>query len=146
MKIHLSYGKSGLDVDFPDTGVDVIEPEFVEGLPDEAHALREALRHPIGAGPLKDLVRPDDSVAIIFPDRTRPMPSDRVLPIILSELNMVPMDHITLINAVGTHRTNTPEELESMLGKEIVNAYRIVQHRPREHGEYDSPGGESIRK
>lgn len=132
MKIHLSYGKSGLDVDFPDTGVDVIEPEFVEGLPDEAHALREALRHPIGAGPLKDLVRSGDSVAIIFPDRTRPMPSDRVLPIILSELNQVPKDHMTLINAVGTHRTNTPEELESMLGKEIVNTYRIVQHRPRE--------------
>jgi nickel-dependent lactate racemase len=132
MKIHLSYGKTGLDVDFPDTGVDVIEPEFVEGLPDETRALQEALRHPIGAGALKDLVRADDSVAIIFPDRTRPMPSDRVLPIILSELNKVPMGHITLINAVGTHRTNTPEELESMLGKEITSAYRIVQHRPKE--------------
>ncbi len=45
------------------------------------------------------------------------MPSDRVLPIILSELGKVPKDNITLINAVGTHRTNTPEELESMLGR-----------------------------
>ncbi len=117
MKIHLSYGKSGLDVDFPDTGVDVIEPEFVEGLPDEAHALREALRHPIGAGPLKDLVRPDDSVAIIFPDRTRPMPSDRVLPIILSELNMVPMDQHYLDQC----RWNTSDEHSRGTG---VNAWK----------------------
>ena len=132
MRIRLSYGKSGLDVDFPDTGVDVIEPEFVEGLPNETLALQKALRQPIGSRPLKDLVQPGDSVAIIFPDRTRPMPSDRVLPILLSELDMVPVNKVTLINAVGTHRTNTPEELESMLGKEIVSTYQIVQHRPKE--------------
>ena len=132
MKIHLSYGKFGIDVEFPDTGVDVIEPEFVEGLPDETRALREALCNPIGSRPLKELVESNSSVAIVFPDRTRPMPSDRVLPVILSELGMVPIDKITLINAVGTHRTNTPEELESMVGKSIVSTYRIVQHRPKE--------------
>jgi len=60
------------------------------------------------------------------------MPSDRVLPIILSELGKVPKENITLINAVGTHRTNTPEELESMLGRRIISDYRIVQHRPKE--------------
>ncbi len=46
MKIHLSYGKSGLDVDFPDTGIDVIEPEFVEGLPDEVYALARSTSTP----------------------------------------------------------------------------------------------------
>ncbi|MFN8005933.1 MAG: nickel-dependent lactate racemase [Terriglobia bacterium] len=132
MRIHLAYGKSGLEIDFPDKGVDVIEPEFIEGVADEKQAIARALRQPIGADPLKELVRPGDSVAIIFPDRTRPMPSDRVLPIILDELHQLPTESITLINAVGTHRTNTSEELEAMLGKEIVNGYRIVQHRPRD--------------
>jgi nickel-dependent lactate racemase len=132
MKIKLAYGRSGLEVDFRESGIDVIQPRFVEGLADETAALREALRNPIGSRPLRDIVKPEDTVAIIFSDRTRPMPSDRVLPVILSELENVSRDRITLINAVGTHRHNTPEELESMLGRRIVESFRIVQHRPRD--------------
>jgi lactate racemase len=132
MKIKLAYGRSGLEVDFPDAGVDVIEPRFVRGLPDEIAALRGALRNPIGSRPLREIVKPADTVAIIFSDRTRPMPSDRVLPVILSELENVPRDRITLINAVGTHRHNTPEELEAMLGRRIVENFQIVQHRPKD--------------
>src|SRR5262245_3446592 len=124
MKIKLAYGRSGLEVDFPDSGVDVIEPRFVRGLPDEIGALRGALRSPIGSRPLREIVKPDDTVAIIFSDRTRPMPSDRVLPVILSELENIPRDRITLINAVGTHRHNTPEELEAMLGRRIVENFQ----------------------
>ena len=132
MKIKLAYGKSGLEVELPDAGVDVIEPHFVAGLRDEQQALRQALRDPIASPPLRELVNPGDSVAVVFSDRTRPMPSDRVLPVLLSELEIVPRENITLINAVGTHRSNTPEELEAMLGRSIVEKYRILQHRPRD--------------
>jgi nickel-dependent lactate racemase len=132
VKIKLAYGKSGLEVDFPDSGVDVIEPRFVPGLRDETAALREALRDPIGCCPIREMVSPEDTVAIIFSDRTRPMPSDRVLPAILSELESVPRSNITLINAVGTHRQNTAEELEAMLGRAVVDNFRIVQHRPKD--------------
>ena len=132
MKVTLAYGKNGLEVDFPERGVEVIEPRFVKGLEDEAASLRHALQHPVAAAPLRELATADTSVAIIFPDRTRPMPSDRVLPIVLSELDQVPKENITLINAVGTHRSNTPQELEAMLGRQILENYRIVQHQPRE--------------
>lgn len=131
MKVNLAYGKNGLEVDLPERGVEVIEPRFVKGLEDEAASLRHALRHPVAAAPLSELATPESSVAIIFPDRTRAMPSDRVLPVVLSELEQVPRDNITLINAVGTHRSNTPEELEAMLGRGILDNYRIVQHQPR---------------
>jgi nickel-dependent lactate racemase len=132
MKINLAYGKSGLVVNLPDAGVDVIEPRFITGLSDEPSALRQALRDPIGCRPLRELVQSADSVAIVFSDRTRPMPSDRVLPVVLSEIESVPRENVTLINAVGTHRHNTPEELESMLGRSIVDHFRIVQHRPKD--------------
>ena len=132
MKVTLAYGKSGLEVDLPEQGVKVIEPRFVEGLADEAASLLQALRHPVASAPLRELATAESSVAIIFPDRTRAMPSDRVLPIVLSELDQVPKENITLINAVGTHRSNTPQELEAMLGREILSNYRIVQHQPRE--------------
>ncbi len=132
MRIKLAYGQQGLEVDFPDRIVDVIEPRFVEGLPDETAAIRQSLKQPIGSAPLHDIASSSDPVAIVFSDRTRPMPSDRVLPIILEELQHIPLERITLINALGTHRQNTPQELEAMLGRKILDRYRVVQHNPQD--------------
>lgn len=129
MRIKLAYGKDGLWIDLPDGAkVTVLEPRFVPGLSDEAAAIRAALRQPLGTGPLREMVGPQDTVAIAFSDLTRPMPSDRVLPVLLEELSYVPHENITLFNAVGTHRLNTPAELANMLGREIAEGYRIIQH------------------
>ena len=128
MRVKLAYGKEGLWVELPEENVTVVEPRFVEGLPDELHALRTALREPLGTPPLRELVRPDQKVAIVFSDLTRPMPNDRVLPPLLEELSHVPRENITLVNALGTHRRNTEEELAGMLGREIVENYRLIQH------------------
>lgn len=127
MQIRLAYSKSGLTVNFPDN-VDVILPNFVAGLDDEASALRQALRNPLGAKSLREIVTPEDDVVIVFPDRSRPMPSSIVLPAILSELSHLPTDKITLLNALGVHRPNTQEELTDMLGPDIVKNYRVLQH------------------
>ena len=128
MKVRLAYGKEGLWVELPDDHVTVMEPRFMPGLPDETEAIRNALRKPIGTPPLRDLVKPDDTVAIVFSDITRPQPRERMLPVLLETLSHVPPEKIVLINALGTHRPNTDEELVGMLGKEIVQSYRIVQH------------------
>ena len=133
MKVKLAYGKKGLWLELPDEwSVTVVEPRFVPGLPvgseEEREALRRALREPIGIPSLRELVRPEDTVAIVFSDLTRPQPRERMLPVLLEELAHVPRENIVLINALGTHRPNTPEELEEMLGPEIVANYRIVQH------------------
>jgi nickel-dependent lactate racemase len=128
MKVKLAYGKEGLWVELPDDNVTVVEPRFVPGLPDETEAIRSALREPIGTPPLRDLVKPDDTVAIVFSDITRPQPRERMLPVLLEELAHVPSENIVLINALGTHRPNTEEELIGMLGREIAEGYRIVQH------------------
>jgi nickel-dependent lactate racemase len=128
MKVKLAYGKEGLWVDLSDDNVTVVEPRFVPGLPDETEAIRNALREPIATPPLRDLVRRDDTVAIVFSDITRPQPRERMLPVLLEELAHVLPENIVLINALGTHRPNTKEELLGMLGREIAEGYRIVQH------------------
>jgi nickel-dependent lactate racemase len=135
MRVKLAYGRDGLWVDLPDRNVTVLEPTFVPGLSDEPGAIRQAMREPIGAAPLRELVHRDDSVAIVFSDLTRPMPNDRVLPVLLAELAHIPNRDIVLINALGTHRANTPEELDRMLGSEITGAYRIVQHDCTDKGQ-----------
>jgi len=128
MKVKLAYGKEGLWVELPHDDVTVVEPRFVPGLPDETGAIRSALREPIGTPPLRDLVKGDDTVAIVFSDITRPQPRERMLPVLLEELAHVPPENIVLINALGTHRPNTEEELLGMLGREIAEGYHIVQH------------------
>lgn len=129
MKINLAYGKTGLEVELSDAlDVTVIEPEFVPGLPDSDAALREALGAPIEAPPLRNVVKADDKVGIIFSDITRPTPNHVVLPAVLKDLAHVPPENITLFNALGTHRPNTDEELRGMLGDTLVDGYRIVQN------------------
>jgi nickel-dependent lactate racemase len=129
MLVTLAYGRDGLAVDFPDDRTTVIEPEFVPGLPDERVALDAALAAPTGTAPLRSLVAADDSVVIVFPDITRAMPNERVLPVLLNQLAHVPPAQITLLNATGLHRENTPAELERMLGRAITERYRVINHR-----------------
>jgi lactate racemase len=127
MLIQLAYGKDGLAVDLPDDAV-LIEPRYLPGLPDEAAALRQALRDPIDCLPLRSLVGPNDTVAIVVCDITRPMPSRRVLPVVLAELDHLAPERITIFNATGTHRANTPAELAEMLGPEVVARHEVVNH------------------
>ena len=127
MKIHLAYGKTGLEVDCPgDWNATVIEPQFVPGLADPPAALRKSLRQPYNTAPLRELVRPGDRVGIIFSDLTRPTPHQLILPAVLEELAHTPAAGITLFNALGTHRANTEAELRGMLGDDLVDRFPIV--------------------
>ena len=124
----LKYGKQDLTVSFPETmDITTAEPGKSAPLPDPEAVLQKALRSPIGKKPLSDCAAGCKKVGIIFNDITRATPTRMMLPIILNELSDIPADHIILFDALGTHRTNTPEELNQMLGEEIVRKYRIVQ-------------------
>jgi nickel-dependent lactate racemase len=128
MRVELAYGKTGLVVELPDERTTVIEPTYLPALPDTRGALVNALRNPIAAPPLRRLVKRGQSVAISVCDITRPMPSATVLPVVLGELAHVPRERITVLVATGTHRANSTEELETMLGRDVVRDYRIVNH------------------
>ena len=129
MDIRLDYGKTGLPLTLPDDAqVTVISPVFVPALADPMAALRDALQHPLQSAPLRERVSASDTVAIVFSDLTRPTPDHLMIPAILAELAHVPAKNIVLCNALGTHRENTYDELVQMLGKEIVDTYRIEQN------------------
>ncbi len=128
MIVNLAYGRTGLPVEFPDDRTTVIEPTWLDGLPDQAGAVRRALDHPLGSAPLRERVRRDQTVAISVCDVTRPMPSATVLPVVLEALSHVPADRIAIMIASGTHRATTRGELVEMLGADIVDHNRIVVH------------------
>ncbi len=128
MRVHLQYGRSGLDVDFPLTNVTVVEPRYVPGLPDEHAAFRGAIASPIASPPLLDIVNGRDRVAIVIPDITRPLPSHRLLPWLLDAISHVPAGRIVIVNGTGSHRANTLAELSAMVGEEVLRRYRVVNH------------------
>ncbi len=127
MHISLAYGRGRLTIDVPDHAV-VITPEDLPGLRDEHGAFAAAVRAPIDAPPLRELAGPGDTVAIVIADITRPSPSERLVPWIMAELAQVPRQNFVIVNGTGSHRANTRDELIQMLGAEVVETVRIVNH------------------
>jgi len=130
MNVHLAYGKTGLDVEFPDDRTTVITPTHVAGMQDERAAFVAALEQPIAAAPLREMVRPDDRICIVFSDITRATPNERIIPWLLAELERhgARRENVTLLNGLGTHRQNSRAELERLLTPEVVANYRVVNH------------------
>ncbi|MBK9714153.1 MAG: nickel-dependent lactate racemase [Kouleothrix sp.] len=127
MNVSLAYGRGRMTVEVPDDAV-VIAPAELPGLADERAAFDAAVRAPIGARPLRELARPGDTVAIVIADITRPSPSERLVPWIMQELAQVPRERFVIVNGTGSHRANTRDELVQMLGEELVETVRIVNH------------------
>ena len=128
MRIHLQYGTTGLDVDLPTANVQVIAPRFVAGLPDEQAAFLDAVRHPMEAAPLASIVRSHERVAIVIPDITRPLPTDRLLPWMLQRVASRPgrprHDRERHGLAPGEHAGGAPGDGRS--GR--LARYRVVNH------------------
>jgi lactate racemase len=129
MKIKLAYGKSGLELNLADNlDITIVEPKYIPGLENQSDSITAALRNPISKKPLKDCISSQDKVAIIFSDLTRATPYPIILPALLEELKDVPDENIIFFNATGTHRFNTKEELNQILGENIVDRFKIIQN------------------
>jgi len=133
MRVHLAYGERGLDVDVPDSSV-VLEPQRAPSIQDPEARVAAAIEQPIGSPPLRDLVRPEHSIAIVVSDITRPMPNEVLLRPILDVIHRsgVLREQVVIIVGTGMHRASAPQEVERMLGSEIANAYEIVNHDARD--------------
>ena len=83
MNVRLAYGQGYLPLDLPDGCTTVIEPTHVPGLPDEHAAVNGALETPIGTRALKDWIKADARICIVFTDITRATPNRRLIPWLL---------------------------------------------------------------
>src|SRR2546426_2986792 len=135
MNVKLAYGRGHLTVALPDDRTTVIAPSHNPGLPDEKAAVISALQTPIGAPPLREVLRAPQRVCIAFTDLTRATPNERIIPWLLEFMDdLVPRENITLLNQLGTHRPNTRAELETMLTPHVVANYRVLNHEPENAG------------
>jgi nickel-dependent lactate racemase len=128
MKTNLLYGQNGLEVEVSDDAF-IVEPKHLPGLENEIEALKQALKNPIGTAPLKKVVKATDKVAIVISDITRPTPNHKLVPVLIEELNHVPIENFVVINGTGTHRDQTREEFIQMLGEWVVDNVRIINNQ-----------------
>ena len=133
MRVRLAYGETGLDVDLPDDRTTVVEPVHVAGTKDPRGVLRSALRGPVAGPPLRQIVRPGQSVAISVCDGTRAQPRHLMVPAVLEEIaDVVDIADVVVLVATDTHRGNTEAELRAMLGDAVVDRVRVVNHDARD--------------
>ncbi len=133
MRVDLAYGDNGLSVELPDSPTVVIEPHPRPGVVDPHAALVEALTRPVAGPPLRRLVRKGQTVAISVCDGTRTQPRALVVGSILEQLEgLVDPSDVVVVLATGTHRPNTPAEIDSMLGADLVRTVRVVNHDCRD--------------
>jgi len=127
----IPYGKKEIEVRIPGKNyLATLMPQYRPGVKDEAGEIRRALENPIGTPRLGEIVRGKKSVVIVVNDITRPTATYRLLPPLLEELRGAGIgdDQILFLVATGTHRDNTPEELDAMLGQEIMERFRVLNH------------------
>lgn len=131
-EIRLAYGKTGLTVDLPTERTTVISPAEHPAAADPMAVLADALRKPVAGLPLRERVRPGQSVAVSMCDLTRPQPRREMVTALLDELaGIVDRDAVTLLVATGTHRGNTEPELREMLG-DLAGTMRVINHDARD--------------
>ncbi len=139
MRVHLEYGRSGLDVELPDRNVvKCLGYRPATPLESPHDAVCERLAHPLGTRPLAELARGRTSACVAICDITRPVPNQVLLPPILQTLEAsgIPRDRILILVATGLHRPNHLDELREMVGEPIIERYRIANHHGCQRSEH----------
>lgn len=90
--------------------------------------VNRSLNNPIGSKKLKYIVNNGEKIVIITSDITRPMPSKIVLPLVIDEITKggVKDKDITIVFAVGSHRSHTEEEKRYISGNNIYDRIKCI--------------------
>ena len=134
----IHYGEDFWLEDLPIGTRVIYPPSPIEGLENPNAAIRYALNHPLGCEPLHAQLKPGMKVTIAMDDISLPLPPmvtpdirERVLTIVLQQLEDYGVDDVHMIIATCLHRRMTDPEIKRMVGKKIFRDYhpdRLYNH------------------
>lgn len=130
-KIKLKYGSSCFN--FPLSkwkNTKVVIPKKHKTLGNFRKAILNAINHPIGTRPLKELLKGKNSIAIVIPDSTRKARCDEYLPVLIKEINKAGINNknIKIIVANGTHTLKAKKINNKIIGNDIPKDIKIIDH------------------
>jgi len=129
--VWLPYGKTEVCARIPTRNyLGSIEPKERPGVGDSRAEIERALNEPIGTKKLRETAKAGDKVAIVVDDATRATPSYLMVPLVLDELSRagVKDEDITIIFGCGSHRAVKPEEMEKLVGGEVLKRVKAISH------------------
>jgi len=129
----LKYGKEEVQLALPEKNIlKILNSEEQEVLLNPEDKLANLLKNPMGSPSLKELIQQKraEKILIIVNDITRPTPYEVILPPLLDELHKIGIkkENIIFIIATGIHRSNSPEEIKEIFGKDIFLNYKFINH------------------
>jgi lactate racemase len=77
-------------------------------------------------------VRPGQRIGISVCDITRAQPHRLMLEALCGQMPGIRREDVTIFIATGTHRRNSPAEIERMIGSEFARSCRVVCHDARD--------------
>ena len=87
MELSFGIGTRTETVRVPENNlIGVLRAREAPAIASEEEEVVRALREPIGAPRLRDVVRAGEKIAVVTSDVTRPMPTAKVMPALLDEL------------------------------------------------------------
>jgi len=129
--VELKYGKGSVKLEVPNGSIiATLYPNKVERAPDDVSEIERAVANPIGSPLLEELARGKRTAVIVVPDVTRPLPRAKMLAPLLERLHAagIPDSAITIIFGLGTHRAHSAEERLNLVGPEIHQRIRCIDH------------------
>ena len=130
MLYNLPYGNAYISFDLPtECSVKVIKPANVPAPQDDIKIIKKALEKPINSMRLSEIADHGKKAVIIVSDITRPTPTAKLLPPLISELHEGGIEDITVIFGLGIHRKQTEGEKKKILG-ELYGKVRSLEHDP----------------
>lgn len=131
-KIKMKYGITYMDVSVKDENlIGVIEANKMAEKKSEDQIIKVALENPISSARLRELVHKGEKVCVVIPDVTRAWQrTDKYLNKIIEEISEggVEDKDIIFISALGSHRKQTREEHEKLLGEKLSSRFQVIDH------------------
>ncbi|MBF4695020.1 nickel-dependent lactate racemase [Fusibacter sp. Q10-2] len=125
MQFEFKFSKETVSFEIPEKNFyKELKPNKVEIGLTEQDEVKRSLKEPIASPRLKEIVKPGEKIFIITSDITRPMPSYKVLPCVLDEMKEagVKEEDITVVLALGSHRSHTEAEKKTLVGEAVYNS------------------------
>jgi nickel-dependent lactate racemase len=129
--VTLPHGNETVEVSIPRGNlIGVYSPNESRPVAGVRNEIVRAIRSPIGSKPLRDLASGSSRVVILADDNTRLTPVDRILPVVLDEMNAAGIadEQVTVVVALGTHRFMTDAEIVQKFGDEVATRVTIKNH------------------
>jgi len=132
--IIFDYGKDGIEIKVnPSWNLTVFRPKKQEVIEEPNKSIKESINNPTGTLPLRDIIKEKGDlkqICIVVSDATRPVPSKIILNALVEELNSygIEDDQILILIATGLHRRSREDELERILGRDLKNRLKSIDH------------------